>query len=129
MEALTIWFILLSGNAGYIEPLVVKRAEMACGIDGAVVGVSVNAPKNPTVVAWPDPKVVGKHCALNISAKLATLPDGEYEIATTEMGATVPFGAPVESYIGVDPHVSDRWTKGGILLKPSALRVGTPPKE
>jgi len=129
MEALTIWFVLLTGNAGYIEPLVVKRAEMVCGIDGTVVGAVVNATKNPTVFSWPDPKVVGKHCSVNIAEKLATLPDGEYENCTTEMGALVPFGTPVESYIGVDPHCSERWTKGGILLKPNALRVGPPPKE
>lgn len=126
MSALTIWFILVSGNIGYIEPLVVKREEMVCGLDGAVVGANVNATKNPTVFSWPDPKVVGKHCSVNIAAKLATLPDGEYEIATTEMGADVPFGTPPEVYIGVDPHVSERFTKGGSLLSPTVLRVGVP---
>lgn len=126
MAALTIWFILISGNIGYIEPIVVKRAEMVCGIEGAVVGVSVNAPKNPTEVVWPDPKVVGKHCALNISAKIASLPDGEYEIATTEMGETYPIGTAPESYIGVDPHVTERWTKGGLLLTPKSFRIEKP---
>lgn len=126
MAALTIWFVLLSGSIGYIEPLVVAREAMACGIDGAVVGVSVNAKKNPTVIVWPDPKVVGKHCALNIAAKLASLPDGEYEIATTEIGRVVPFGTAPESYVGVDPHITERWTKGGLLLRPSTLRIAVP---
>jgi hypothetical protein len=127
MAALTIWFIL-TGGTGYIEPLTVARAAMVCGLDGAVVGVTVNTPKNPTEVSWPDPKVVGKHCTQNIAAKLATLPDGEYEIATTEMGADVPFGAEPEVYIHIDPHTTDPWTKGGLLLRPTTLRIAVQPQ-
>lgn len=127
MELITIWFILVH-SVGFIEPMRVYPADMVCGIDGAVVGVHVNRPVNPTQVTWPDPHVPGRHCEVDISKHVATLPLGEYHIATTIIAKTRDFGTPPESYIPHDPHTSSQWIRSLSAPvtpgKPTQFRIG-----
>ncbi len=117
MDYVLLWFIL-HGGAGYIEPLKVQHPP--CGVAGAVVGVTFDRAINPTTVTWPDPYFPETHCVIDIRAKVATLPEGTYELATTEVGKGGPFGTAVR-YNGIDPHTTQPWVR-----RPGAA---TPPRQ
>jgi hypothetical protein len=96
-----------------MEPLSIRNPP--CGLAPAVVGLQVDRLVNPTAALWPDPYFPGTHCRVDISATVAELSatrPGTYELATTEMGKQVPFGTVIPPYIGIDPHVSPRFTIG-----------------
>lgn len=127
MELVIVWFVM-TGGSGYIAPQDVRPAEMRCGLEGAVVGVKIDRVVNPTVVRWPDPKVVGQHCEVDISQRVNALSQGEYHIATTIVSKMYTFGVgQPESYIGHDPHTSVAWMRDphatGLPIRPSNLRV------
>lgn len=126
MEFVIVWFVM-TGGAGYLPPQNVQPTEMQCGIDGAVVGVKIDRVVNPSMVLWPDPYVEGKHCQTDISARVATLTQGEYHIATTIVGKSYAWNAPVERYIGHDPHTSVAWMRDpnptGLPPRPTNFRI------
>lgn len=126
MAYVILWFILTNGS-GYLEPLRVDPAMMRCGLAGAVTGVQLDRLVNPQTASWPDPYFPGVHCEVDISAKVASLVQGEYHVATTEVGVDVPFGTPVPRYIGIDPHTSELWRRDGTVkpptLAPANLRL------
>ena len=126
MGLILVWFVMTNGS-GYIEPLTVQRPQMRCGLAGEAIGVTVDRPVNPTLVRWPDPTVTGQHCEVDIGQRVAALAHGEYHLATTIVGKDVPFGTPVEGYIGHDPHTSAKWlrsvTSPGLPGKPANFRV------
>ena len=97
-------YFILYGGTGYIPPMEVKNPP--CGIVGEKVGVTFDRSPNPTTVYWPDPYFPGTHCAVDIRSKLAGLPVGTYEFATTEMED----GDVIVSF-HIDPHTSDTWVK------------------
>lgn len=124
MDYLILWFILTGAGSGRLEPMTIRAPQ--CGLPGVVVGLIVDRKINPTAAMWPDPKTVGEHCRVDISAKVAELAGGEYHLATTEMGKMRPFGSKVDSYIGVDPHTSEPWIRaatGTKPKKPAAVRI------
>jgi len=85
-----VWFVLLSANVGYIEPMYVDQS--ACSAPSPTAGViQVDREVNPRTVRW-------SNCLVDISARLASLPQGTYEIAMADRG--------VSGYIAPDPHVS-----------------------
>jgi len=128
MDYIAVWFVFLLTAAGgeptgYIPPQDVRKADMSCGLPGAVVGVQVDSLVNPTTVLFPDPGFANMHCTASIAARVQALPPGEYEIATTEMG-----DGTRTPYIGIDPHVSPRWRRTDstlpvVPLRPAAIRV------
>ena len=121
MDFIIVWFIMTNGT-GYIPPQDVRLTDMRCGIAGAVIGVLVDRPVNPTTALWPDPKIPDQHCEVDISQRVAGLPHGEYHLATTIVGNGKP-----ESYIGHDPHTSTKWlrslTSPGLPGAPTNFRV------
>lgn len=132
MDYIVIWFVwlsLLDGSeppGGYIPPQDVRATDMQCGIDGPVVGVSVDNVLNPTTAIFPDPNVASKHCTASIAARVAALPPGRYELATTEMGLAVPWPGQPPPYIGIDPHTSVEWVRSDVPLpiqRPGAARI------
>jgi hypothetical protein len=126
MAFVIVWFVM-TGGAGYIAPLDVPPSEMRCGIDGAVIGVQLDRVVNPSMVRWPDPNVAGQHCQVDISARVATLAQGEYHIATTIVGKAYAWNEPVDRYIGHDPHTSVVWMRDpnptGLPLRPTNFRI------
>lgn len=104
MNILILYFIL-HGGKGFIEPLYITAA--ACGKPFVVAGLQVDREKNPTVARWAD-------CEVDISAKLATLPVGTYELAAT---GNNHYDAP-------DPHTSITWVKDLTgISRPTKLRI------
>lgn len=130
MFYITVWFVMLTPaigviEPGYIKPQDVHLSDMQCGIAGAVVGVHVDRPVNPLKVSWPDPFFDDVHCEADISASIAALLPGEYEIATTIMGPDVPFGVPVPHINQHDPHTSTTWIRdGGTIPPPTPSTIG-----
>lgn len=106
MDYIVLYFILTNG--GYIPPMDVRLTDsiIQCNLPGAIVGVQVNRLENPTIVLWPDPYIVDRHCEVDIAAKVTTLPNGEYHLATTTIGLLN--GKP---YLPHDPHTSVYWFK------------------
>lgn len=88
MQIMILWFVLLSGNAGYIEPIYVTPA--SCGLPASVAALQPDREVNPRVARWAD-------CAVDVRSKVATLEPGVYEFAATGLGAYNP----------PDPHTSD----------------------
>jgi len=89
MEMMMIlWFVLLSGSAGYIEPMYVTPA--SCGLPVTVASLQADREVNPRVARWAD-------CSVDVRERVAGLPDGVYEFAATGIGYYVP----------PDPHTSD----------------------
>lgn len=138
LDYITVWFVFLltAGGAeptGYIEPQAVHKADMSCGLDGAVVGVQLDQIVNPSAITFPDPGIAGKHCRASIAARVMQLQPGTYEIATTEMVDSGPFGTPPVPYIGIDPHVSVQFTRTDSAApvpphKPGTMRITPPPQ-
>lgn len=87
MQMMILWFVLLSGNAGYIEPIYVTPA--SCGLPAFVDSLQGDREVNPRVARWAD-------CAVDIREKISTLTPGVYEFAATGLGAYNP----------PDPHTS-----------------------
>lgn len=86
-----LWFVLLSGNAGFIEPLNVDAA--ACSAPSPSTGTLVaDREVNPRIVRW-------GNCLVDVSAYVDKLPQGVYEIAATDRG--------LPGYLAPDPHVSE----------------------
>lgn len=127
MGFVIVWFIMTNGS-GYIPPQNVQPLQMSCGLAGAVVGVKVDRPVNPTRASWPDPRILGQHCEVDINQRVAGLAHGEYHLATTIVGKDYKPGEKPESYIGHDPHTSDLWlrslTSPGLPSKPTNFRIG-----
>jgi len=121
MEALLICFIMTEGF-GYIEPQRVNKLDMSCGKPGAVIGIQIDSLVNPTKAFYPDPGFANMHCVTDISQRIQALPQGEYHIATTELGdgSRIP-------YYGVDPHTSVYFLRvngtGVMPKKPSTIRI------
>lgn len=132
MSFVMVWFILTTpANGviapGYIKPQDVYLTDMQCGLSGAVVGVHVDRIVNPQFVTWPDPFFEGVHCSADISARVAALPLGEYHIATTIVGADLPFGTPVPHVNGHDPHTTTSWLRAAASTSIGRIRI-TPPQ-
>lgn len=109
MAYVIVWFILTNGS-GYRPPLDVK--DPPCGIVGPIVGVQVDRLVNPTAVLWPDPKIVGAHCRVDIRDHVEGLAPGEYHVGTTIVAKEwIVAGSPPEFYIGHDPHTSPLWMR------------------
>ncbi len=51
MKLIIIWFILTNGS-GYLPPMELLPTDASCGLPGAVVGVVVDRPVNPSTVTW-----------------------------------------------------------------------------
>ncbi len=117
LDYVAIYFIL-TGGSGYRPPLDVRNPP--CGIAGAVVGLHVDRPVNPTIATWPDPYFPGVHCEVDIRAYVSQSEPGQYHLATTEMGKSVGFGVPVVPYIGIDPHTTDFFTIGNLPPPPAS---------
>lgn len=131
MDFVIVWFIM-TGGSGYIPPQNVQQSEMRCGLDGEVIGVKIDRVVNPSMALWPDPQVPGKHCQVDISARVASLPQGEYHLGTTIVSKPIGFvSPPPEPYIGHDPHTSVLWMRDpnptGLPPRPANLRI--PPGE
>lgn len=131
MAYIIVWFVMTMPAVGVIEPGYIKPqdvhlADMQCGLPGAVVGVLVDRQVNPLKVSWPDPFFDGVHCDADISASVAALQPGEYHIATTIMGADLPFGTPVPHVNEHDPHTTSTWLRdGGTVPPPTPITTGT----
>lgn len=119
----------MTNAKGYLAPLEVKTTDslLRCNVSGAIVGLHINKLENPTIALWPDPYALDKHCEVDISAYVQKLEIGEYHLASTEHGADIPFGTPVEKYIGIDPHTSVYFIKSNdpmdVLPSVKNLRV------
>lgn len=104
----TLWFVM-TGGGGFITPMQVRFTDtqiIKCGIDGPIVGVQVNTLENPTLALWTDPHDGNKHCEVDISARVASLPVGQYHNAATYMGVSTGI-----HYLSPDPHTSPYWIK------------------
>lgn len=136
LDYIAVWFVFLSlasgaEPTGYIPPQDVRKADMSCGLPGAVVGVQIDRLVNPSFIEFPDPGFANMHCRASIAARVAGLQPGIYEIATTEMGR-IPEPGEVPGYIGIDPHVSVQFTvttsTGPFTpVAPAAMRVSPQP--
>lgn len=127
--AYVVLYFVMTNAVGYLPPLDVRPTDsiIQCGIVGAIVGLQINKLENPTIALWPDPHLVDKHCEVDIAATVASLQNGEYHLATTEIGKDYTFGTPVESYIGIDPHTSVYFLKSDFPMSaiPRPLNVRT----
>lgn len=114
---------MTNGN-GFIPTLDVKPNSpiIQCGINGAIIGVQIDKLENPTKTLWPDPHLVGKHCEVDISARVAALSNGEYHLATTIVDDGTEPG-----YIYHDPHISVYFIKSSnpmnIIIAPKHIKL------
>jgi len=130
MAFIIVWFIMTAPaigviEPGYIPPQNVHLADMQCGLPGVVEGVHVDRQVNPLKVRWPDPFFDGVHCEADISLSVAALLPGEYHIATTIVGADLPFGTPAVHVNEHDPHTTSTWLRdGGVVPPPTPMTIG-----
>ncbi len=113
--SVVLWLIMTSGS-GYIEPMTLDPARMRCGLPGVVVGVQVDRLEDPTVARWVDPQDPNAHCDVDVAARVAAMPMGEFHFATTHVraaGDAVPYLSP-------DPHTSRLWMRSGRVPDPPA---------
>lgn len=112
MDFIVFWFILTNGS-GYLPPMDVRLTDnnVQCNLPGAIVGVQVNRLENPTIALWSDPTIPNRHCEVDISIKVASLPNGEYHNCTTIIGKEFPWNIKPTPYIPHDPHCSVYWLK------------------
>jgi len=99
-------FFIMTNSSGYTPPLDVRKFDMSCGLPGSVIGVQIDRNVNPSKVFFPDPGIPIMHCVVDISQKVNSLPEGEYHIATTEMGE---LNDPTPNFM-IDPHTSQYFT-------------------
>lgn len=122
LNYVAIYFILTDGF-GYIPTQDVHKIDMSCGLPGVVVGITMDSRVNPTKAYWPDPGFPNLfHCVVDISQRVVGLQQGEYELATTDMGELedpLPFI--------IDPHTSVKFLRvngtGTLPKKPGTIRI------
>lgn len=99
MTLMVLWFIL-SGGSGYLAPMDITPA--ACGIAPRAARLVVDREVNPRTVRWDT-------CEVDVRAKVASLPDGQYHLAATGYGH---YNAP-------DPHTSVSFVIGKDFTPPA----------
>ncbi len=116
----TLWFVM-TNSVGYTPPMEVRVTDtyFQCGLTGAVVGLQINRLEDPTVVSWPG-TTPDTHCEVDVAARVATMPPGEYHFATTEMGVI-----GMSSPYNIDPHTSVYWIRSNneMAVVPTAKNV------
>lgn len=126
MNFVMLWFIVTAGInvPSYIEPMSVYTP--ACGRPGLVVGVMVDRVVNPSEALWPDPVTPGEHCTVDISEKVASLPVGNFYIATTVVEDAGLFDGTRRAAIPHDPHESVALVHDTSLEQPTVNPCATP---